>query len=403
MHDDTPGRMPPLKLSHFALVSALGHTSSETTAALKSGNGGLRACDLRDVDLDTWIGRVPGVEQAPLAPAFEPFECRNNRLARLGLEADGFAQAVERVRDKLGANRIGVFLGTSTSGIAETEAAYAKREADDGALPCDFRYRQTHNTFSVVDFTRRYLGLSGPALAVSTACSSSLKVLSSARRHIAAGLCDAAVIGGVDTLCLTTLYGFNSLELLSPRPCRPWDPQRNGVSIGEAAGFALLEQGSPEPGDLMLAGMGESVDAHHMSAPHPEGLGARLAMQAALASAGLVPGDIDYVSLHGTATPANDSTEDMAVVDVFGAHTPCSSTKGFTGHTLGAAGIASLLIGCIGMRNGFVPGTINTGSIDAELRANVQTANLEAELRFMMTNAFGFGGNNACAVVEHVV
>ena len=188
------------------------------------------------------MGEVAGVDAVQLPAQLADFDCRNNRLALLGLMQDGFTAAVLAATQKYGARRVGVFIGTSTSGILQTELAYRRRDPVSGALPADFIYGATHNTFSVADFTRQYLGLTGPAVVVSSACSSSAKVFASARRMMAAGLIDAAVVGGVDSLCLTTLYGFNSLGLLSTQACRPFDAARDGITIGEAAAFALLER-----------------------------------------------------------------------------------------------------------------------------------------------------------------
>jgi 3-oxoacyl-[acyl-carrier-protein] synthase-1 len=235
---------------------------------------------------------------------------------------------------------------------------------------------------------------------VSTACSSSAKVFGSAARMIEAGVIDAAGVGGVDSLCLTTLYGFNSLELLARGPCRPYDRDRSGLSIGEAAAFVLLEapaRGAP-PAAALLLGVGESSDAHHMSAPHPEGFGARLAMHAALEAAGLQPGDIDYVNLHGTATPSNDAAEDHAVVELLGRDVPCSSTKGATGHTLGAAGAVEAAIAVLALRHGFVPGGAQTCELDPALQANYRLATTPAPLARVLSNSFGFGGTN-CSLV----
>jgi 3-oxoacyl-[acyl-carrier-protein] synthase-1 len=217
---------------------------------------------------------------------------------------------------------------------------------------------------------------------------------------IEAGLIDAAVVGGVDSLCLTTLYGFNSLELLAHEACRPWDRARTGLSIGEAAAFALLERPAPAPpvGAVLLLGVGESSDAHHMSSPHPEGLGARLAMQAALQAAALQPGDIDYLNLHGTATPSNDAAEDRALVGLFGKSTPCSSTKGATGHTLGAAGALEAAVAALSLREGFIPGGAQTSALDPALGANYVLESRDAPLARVMSNSFGFGGTN-CSLV----
>jgi 3-oxoacyl-[acyl-carrier-protein] synthase I len=293
-----------------------------------------------------------------------------------------------------------VFVGTSTSGILETELAYRRRDPQTQALPADFRYQATMNTYSLGDFAGRYLGLTGPAFVVSSACSSTAKVFGNAARMIAAGVCDAAVVGGADTLCLTSLYGFQSLELISRQPCRPFDAERDGISLGEGAAFALLEKphGSPAADTVTLLGVGESCDAYHMSTPHPEGTGALLAMQRALEAARLRPGDIDYINLHGTATRTNDAAEDKAVVELFGPATPCSSTKGATGHLLGAAGITEALIALLAARDDLLPGSAHTRSVDPALKSAYLLENREARVRRLLTNSFGFGGTN-CSLV----
>jgi 3-oxoacyl-[acyl-carrier-protein] synthase-1 len=351
------------------------------------------------VDINTCIGRVAGLETMRIRPDLAAFDCRNNRLAQLGLETDGFAEAVGAATQRYGAARIGVFVGTSTSGILQAELAYRSRDPATGALPADFRYAETQNTGSLAEFVRRYLGLSGPAFVVSSACSSSAKVFGNAARMIAAGACDAAVVGGVDSLCLTTLCGFHALQLTASGLCRPYDAERDGISIGEGAGFALLERPAQAAGaSHLLLGVGESCDAHHMSTPHPEGLGARLAMQEALQSAGLAPGEIDYINLHGTASRTNDAAEDRAVVDLFGSKTPCSSTKGSTGHLLGAAGITEAVVSLVAISRGFMPGGVNTRRLDPELRANFLLKAQEAPVRRVLSNSFGFGGTN-CSLV----
>ncbi|MDP3821732.1 MAG: beta-ketoacyl-[acyl-carrier-protein] synthase family protein [Burkholderiales bacterium] len=392
--------MNPLWIPHFTATSAIGRGLSQTLDALRNRRGGLAPCTFDTVDLPTFIGEVAGVDDVQLPAHLAAFDCRNNRLAFLGLVQDGFADAVAAAARRHGAQRVGVFLGTSTSGIYQTELAYRRRNPADGSLPADFDYACTHNTFSVADFARRCLGLAGPAVVVSSACSSSAKVFASARRMLAAGLIDAAVVGGVDSLCLTTLYGFNSLGLMSPQACRPFDAGRDGISIGEAAAFALLER-APEHlgGDaVLLLGVGESSDAYHMSSPHPDGLGARIAMQQALQDAGLDAADIDYINLHGTATPSNDTAETKAVGDVFGAGTPCSSTKGATGHTLGAAGGLEAVICALALRNDLMPGGLNTRQPDPLLHLNYLVDNREQPVRRVLSNSFGFGGTN-CSLV----
>jgi 3-oxoacyl-[acyl-carrier-protein] synthase-1 len=237
-------------------------------------------------------------------------------------------------------------------------------------------------------------------VALSSACATTAKVFGAAARMIASGLCDAAIVGGADSLCLTTLYGFHSLNLLSSAPCRPFDRERDGISIGEGAGFALIEKlAGYKAGDaVMLLGVGESNDAHHMSTPHPEGLGARLAMERALASANLAPEDIGYINLHGTATKPGDASEDIAVTGLFGTDTPCSSTKGQTGHTLGASGIIEAIISSLSIRAGFLPGSPTTQNPDTSLRSRYVVKSQPARLDRVMSNSFGFGGSN-CSLI----
>jgi 3-oxoacyl-[acyl-carrier-protein] synthase I len=389
--------MQPLLITALATANPLGLGLAATWNALREGRHGLRPNDFHDAGVKTWIGRITGLDEQPITGSLAHWDCRNNRLALLGLQQDGFVHAVKQAQRRYGAERIGVLLGTTTSGILETELAYRHRRADK-ALPDTVRYRHQQNLFSVTDFVRQYLELSGPAASISTACSSSAKVFASAARLIHAGLCDAVVVGGVDSLCFMTIYGFASLGLLSNEPCRPFDVARNGLSIGEAAGFALLERLEGYEGDVLLLGYGESSDAYHMSTPQPEGKGAALAMVRALARAGLQETEIDYVNLHGTGTPANDGAEDEAVCRILGRHTTCSSTKGATGHTLGAAGILEAIIVVLALRHGFVPGTFNTEVLDPRLRARIILAGAPQRLSRAMSNSFGFGGSN-CSLV----
>jgi len=392
--------LQPLVITDFALVNSLGADRDAVGRALRAMRSGLAPCDFETVRIDTSIGRVGAIEDVRLRADLAAYDCRNNRLAQLGLEADGFAAAAAALREKYGAHRVGVFIGTSTSGVLETELAYRRRDPATGALPADYRYRETQNTFSVGDFVRRYLGLRGPAFVVSSACSSSAKAFGNAARMMAAGACDAAVVGGVDSLCLTTLYGFRSLELTSRLPCRPFDAERDGISIGEGAGFALVVKADARPARAraLLLGIGESSDAYHMSTPHPEGLGARAAMERALASAGLAPSDVDYINLHGTATRTNDASEDRAVHGLFGSRTPCSSTKGATGHLLGAAGITEALVSILAIEGGFMPGSPGTRKIDPSLKSGYLLETRAAKLKRVLSNSFGFGGSN-CSLV----
>jgi 3-oxoacyl-[acyl-carrier-protein] synthase-1 len=392
--------MKALALTSFTATSAIGRGCAETLAALRAQRSGLAPCRFDAVTLDMYVGEVPGMDAAPLPPALAEFECRNNRLALLGLAQDGFAEAVARSAARYGRERIGVFLGTSTSGILETEQAFRQRDPVSGALPADFRYRGAHNTFSLAAFARQALGLTGPAAVISCACSSSAKVFASAQRAIAAGVIDAAVVGGVDSLCRTTLYGFYSLQLVSARPCRPFDVARDGLSIGEAAAFALLERpgASLEADAVLLLGTGESSDAYHMSSPPPDGRGAAAAMRKALSDAGLTAADIDYINLHGTATPGNDGAEARAVARVLGTQLRGSSTKGATGHALGAAGALEAVICALALRHQLMPGGLNTLTVDPALEVNYLSANCTDGLARVMSNSFGFGGSN-CSLI----
>jgi len=390
----------PLLISAHTATTCLGSGLDATLAALREGRSGLAPCAFESVALATWIGEVAGIDNQKLPTHLAGYDCRNNRLAQLGLEADGFADRVRTAITRYGKDRVGVFLGTSTSGILQTELAYRRRDPQSGALPDDFIYRTTHNSFSLAEFTRDYFGLEGPAMAISTACSSSAKVFAAAARQLALGSIDAALVGGVDSLCLTTLYGFASLQLTAPQPCRPYDAARNGISIGEGAAFALLEPAPavPETGSLLLLGTGESSDAYHMSSPHPEGLGAKMAMEAALRSAGLQAGEIDYLNLHGTATPANDAAEGKAVTALFGDRVPCSSTKGATGHTLGAAGAVEAVICALALQHNLLPGSPHTATLDPAIPVDYLLRARQGRVRRALSNSFGFGGSN-CSLI----
>jgi 3-oxoacyl-[acyl-carrier-protein] synthase-1 len=393
--------MQPLAITRFAIVNCLGAGTLPVLDALRMKRSGLAPCDFETATLDTWVGRVRAVEELRVRRELDDYDCRSNRMAQIGLEQDGFTDAVAAAREHYGAGRIGLFVGTSTSGILETELAYRRRDPQTGALPETFRYHATQNTYSLGDFIRRYLGLTGPSFVVSSACSSTAKVFGNAARMIAAGVCDAAVVGGSDTLCLTSLYGFHSLELTSRRPCRPFDADRDGISLGEGAAFALLEKParSAARDAVMLLGVGESSDAYHMSTPHPQGSGAKLAMQRALEAARLGPADIDYINLHGTATRTNDASEDKAVVDLFGSATPCSSTKGATGHLLGAAGITEAVISMLAVQHDLLPGSAHTRRVDPELKSGYLLDSRESRVRRVLTNSFGFGGSNCSLVI----
>ncbi|MHA6205856.1 beta-ketoacyl-[acyl-carrier-protein] synthase family protein [Dyella soli] len=385
----------PLAVSAFTATSALGHGLESQFAALSARHGGLRPNDFSSAPLDCWIGRVDGVEDTPLPAAHATWECRNNRLAWLGLHQDRFLEHALDARQRYGAARVALVLGTSTASIGATEEAYRRLDAD-GRMPADLRRPLIHAPHSLAGFVAEALGLEGPCLTVSTACSSSAKVFASAERLLRLGLADAAVVGGVDTLCDSVLFGFNALELVSPEPCRPFDVARRGISIGEAAGFALLERADAAPQAPRLLGYGESSDAHHMSTPHPAGLGAELALRDALARAGLRAEQVDYINLHGTASQKNDEVEAALIARAFPATTRASSTKGFTGHTLGAAGIVEAVFALLSIERGLVPGNLGCTTPDKACGPQFAFANEQRRIDVALSNSFGFGGNNAC-------
>lgn len=399
--------MTPLRLSHFTATTCLGRGRDALWQGLQQPSC-LKPCDFDDVRIACWIGEVDGIDEVRLPQHLLDFDCRNNRLALLGLEADGFREHVQAAIQRYGRHRVGVFLGTSTSGILSAELAFRQRDSVTGALPANFKYATSHNNYSLSAFVRALFGLRGPAYVISSACSSSAKVFASAEQMIRTGLIDAAIVGGVDSLCLTTLYGFHSLELTSPQACRPYDVSRDGLSLGEAAAFVLLERDQDGVAEddanpaVRLLGYGESSDAYHMSTPHPQGLGAQMAMKQALATAGLVPEQIDYLNLHGTATPNNDAAEGWAVSAVFGdrqhSRLVCSSTKGATGHTLGAAGGVEGVICALALQHQGKPAGINTQQPDPAISINYLLQSQAGPVDYVLSNSFGFGGTN-CSLI----
>lgn len=386
--------MPALAVTAYTATSALGRGRDAHASALSAMRGGLHPNDFSTVPLVCWIGRVDGIEATQLPAALAPWDCRNNRLAWLGLNQDGFADAAQAAIERYGATRVAVLTGTSTGGMDHSEQGY--RQLDDGHLSADFRNPTLHSLHSLGSFVSDTLGTRGPCLTASTACSSSAKVFAMAARLIQLDLIDAAVVGGTDTLCNSVLFGFNSLELVSPEACRPFDVERNGISIGEAAAFALLERTDVAPDAPRLVGYGESSDAWHMSSPHPEGLGAEKATHAALARAGMSAGNVDYIHLHGTASQKNDAVEAALIDRLFPATTHVSSTKGYTGHTLGAAGAIGAVTALLAIEHGFIPGNLGCTTPDPACGPQLACQSLSRRVDTALSNAFGFGGNNAC-------
>lgn len=387
-----------IRLLDYQSTSAAGVDIDALRQSIDTQTSGLRQNDLPGSDLTTWIGRVSGVESIDLGD----WQSRNNALAHLGYQQGNIAEHVDALKVSLGSQRLGIVMGSSTSSIDRTEAAY--RQLEEGALSAPFQQPLVHNPHAPSLYMAHLTGITGPALTINTACSSSAKVFATGARWLQAGLVDAVLVGGVDTLCLSVLHGFDSLQLVSENQCRPLDQHRDGINLGEASGFAILvrpDEGYADSG-IRLLGYGESSDAHHMSHPHPDGLGARLAMEQALMRAQLSPEQIDYINLHGTSSRANDLIEGQLIAKMFPKSTQVSSTKAWMGHTLGAAGITEALIAVDALQRGVIPGSLNLAELDHELDLSVQAENITREMHYVLSNSFGFGGNNCCLVFGSV-
>ena len=394
----------PLGIPAMGIVSPLGWDRSTVAAALVAGNRtGLAPVAGLVPDKIVHVGAIAG--ELPAVPAaLADLDCRNNRAMAVALAQIG--DDVWQIVDRVGPARVAVVLGSSTGGIAEGEAAYSAFRRD-GAWPQGFHYRQ-EEIGNLARFTAGYFGLQGPAYTVATACSSSGKAFASARRLIKAGLCDAAIVGGADTLCRMTVNGFGVLEAVSAGLCNPFSRHRDGINIGEAAAAFLLapDELLPAPAPIRLLGIGESSDAHHASAPDPTGAGAYEAMRLALADAGLTPADIGYINLHGTATPLNDAMEGKAVSELFGTGTPCSSTKPMTGHTLGAASACEAAILWLTLHSdyndGLLPPHLWDGVADPAIPPIALVSpgmRATAGRRAMLSNSFAFGGSNLALIL----
>lgn len=391
----------PCRLHPPALICPLGDELASISANLFAGRRGLTTSDAFTPGRPLSLGQVTTTLPDDAGWPAE-HRSRNNRLLAAALER--LAPTLDAFRQRCPQARIGVVLGTSTSGIGESEAAIAAQQ-DTGELPADFRY-QRHEIGASARFIAERLGLDGPAYTLSTACTSSAKALTSARRLLANGSCDAVIAGGADSLCGLTVNGFAALEAISDTPCQPFSANRCGLNLGEAAALFLV---TAEPGGIQLSGYAETSDAHHISAPRPDGEGARQAMQGALAMAGVSPAEVDYLNLHGTATALNDSMEAQGVAALpGGANIACSSTKALTGHTLGACGALEAAFCWLALEADRLPTQVNDGASDPALPALAFTTGSKAEagdaarsrLRYALSNAFAFGGNNIALLLE---
>ena len=379
-------------ITAYGLISALGEGVDASAEALLAwqAKGSTPLTRHNQALLDgrlTPVGRAEG-ELPAIPAALAPYASRNNQLLLAALAQ--IRPALDEALATFGPARVGLVLGTSTAGIGEAELAIAADRRGE-AVPTAFDYRQ-QELGSPSEFLARHLGLEGPAYTLSTACSSSARAFISGQRMLAAGLVDAVLVGGADSLCGLTLNGFDSLESLSGTLCQPFDNGRQGINIGEGAALFLL---SRQPAPLALLGVGESSDAWHISAPHPDGVGAEAAMGMALAQAGLTPEQVGYINLHGTATRLNDAMESQAVYRLFGDRVPCSSTKPLTGHVLGAAGAIEAALACLLLERALPlpPQRVMTGDPAlAPIRLVSGTTPLATPR--ILSNSFAFGGNN---------
>jgi 3-oxoacyl-[acyl-carrier-protein] synthase I len=407
MSGSRPMPVAPLALVATSLVSAAGDGLSALTALVRENRSALLPNRFRPVDepeaLPCFVGAVEGLGDpawAPLPTALARWDSRPTRLAWRGLNVDGMLAAVSNAVARHGPARVGLVLATSAATIGVSEQAYRHLEAD-GGFPHAVRRPQLNTPHAVAMFVAEATAIAGPSATVSTACSSSAKAFAMAERWLRLGLVDAVLVGGVDALCASVLYGFNALGLISPEGCRPFDARRNGISVGEAAGFALLERGANAA--TVLLGYGEANDAHHMSAPHPQGLGAEAALDDALARAGLADAAaVEFASLHGTATPHNDAVEAALVARRYAPTVHAAAGKGALGHTMGAAGIAGAALAWMALEQGLASGSPGHGQADAAL-GPVFAGQLHAQpaqrtVRIAASHAFGFGGNNVVLI-----
>jgi len=391
---------PNLFIQDYALVCPLGHDKATIASALTKGVDGIRS---QAAVIEGGLVPVGEVDFSGLPEQTDYLDLKSRNTRLLQGPVNEIAASVDKAKKRYGANRIAVIMGSSTSGIAAGESAFASMLAT-GAWPEGFCYEQ-QELGAVAQFVARALGLTGPAYTVATACSSSAKVFASARRTIAAGFADAAIVGGADSLCEMTVNGFNSLQLLSSSRCLPFSANRSGITLGEGASLFLL---TSEPADIALLGVGESSDAYHMTSPDPEGQGAQRAMTAALNDAALAPENISYINLHGTASILNDQAEAAGITGLFGENSvPCSSTKGLTGHMLGAAGGCEAAFLCLQLDPAFDNGLLPVHAWDGVPDPNLPNLNLvtpgqsrlTGNYPAMLSNSFGFGGSNVALLL----
>lgn len=379
-------------ITAYALCSALGRTTKDTVVALSQGRSGL-VPPQQELPFETFCGSVGG----DLPPLPEKLLAYDTRLLRMVFSTylQIEAQVLGAVA-RYGPERVAVILGTSTGGIEQTEMAH-RHLLQQGRIPEDYDFERHHPFHLTSEVLALAAGIIGPKYVISTACSSGGKTLAAAQRLIDTGVVDAALTGAVDGLCQTTLRGFHSLSILSPVPCRPFSSAHSGISIGEGVGLLLLEREGQSGVELL--GVGESSDAYHMSSPDPEGKGALVAMTAALTQAGLNKTDVDHINAHGTGTKHNDAAESRAIYELFGDEVPVVSTKGYTGHLLGAGGAVEAIFAMVALEQGWIPASLGAEPVDEEIHINVNLEKRDHPCRVVLSNSFGFGGSNVSVLL----
>jgi 3-oxoacyl-[acyl-carrier-protein] synthase-1 len=383
----------PLLVTGYGMLSALGGSRGEHLGALIEGRTGLGPAPFA-LPFETAVGAL--TVELPELPAH--LAGRSTRIARMAAQLVlQLEEPLRRARARWRAERIAILLGTSTAGAETTETAY-RTFVEEGAFPGGYDFRLQHTFGAVLHVVAALSGAAGPAWMASTACTSSGKPFASAARLIAADVIDAAIVGGLDTLCVMTLLGFHSLQALDRVACRPFSTQRSGISIGEGGAFALVERAGDAR--VLVTGVGETSDAYHISAPHPEGRGALAAMQAACERAGLGPEEIDHVNAHGTGTRLNDTAEAAAIARLIPAGVPVVSTKGYTGHTLGAAAALEFAFAACAIEEGWIPPSLGAEPVDPGIGLRIPTAVTRGRFRRVLSNSFAFGGNNVSLLVE---
>ena len=383
----------PLRVTGYSMLSALGASREEHLTALIEGRSGLGPPPM-PLPFETAVGAVK--TELPELPS--ELQSRSTRVSRMAAHlVAGLEEPLRRARERYRPERIAIFLGTSTAGAEKTERAY-KEYVENGAFPAGYHFQSQHTFGAVLHVVSALTGATGPAWMASTACTSSGKPFASAARLIDAGVIDAAIVGGLDTLCTMTLLGFGALQALDHNICRPFHPERRGINIGEGGALALVER----EGDarVLVTGIGETSDAYHISAPHPEGRGALSAMAAAMAQANCKPENIDHVNAHGTGTGLNDSAEAKAILSLIPREVPVVSTKGFTGHTLGAAAALEFSFAACAVEEGWIPPSLGADPVDPKIELNVPNEVTRGDFKNVISNSFAFGGNNVSLLVS---